>query len=277
MRKREKRNSFTLATAFLLLAIFCVSSIGLIVAAAVNHVPVERGEGFQASLISPVAQGEGTRAEVLTPEVIPDGAVEPEPFEPFIPNLKDDEKFIDMDSAYDFSTQYDYSNATISYRNGSYVVSGGTYTAQATNCIYANTSDETPFPYGTIGADIMNNGSDSGIIFGLSANVNSFWEGAGVSYYFAFVSFEGVLFLGRTVNGVWSSLVYTDIVGFNKANTYNLKVVYRVDKVVLVLNDEPLLVYRTDTPLEGTGWGIRTGIVGATVSNLTISNKVTLD
>ena len=138
-------------------------------------------------------------------------------------------------------------------------------------------SSYAPFPYGTISADVMNNGSDSGIVFGLSTIRNSFWEGAGVSYYFAFVSYQGILFLGRTVNGVWTTLTYTDIIGYTADTTYNLKVLYRVDKIVLLLDDVPMLSYRADAPLSGTGWGIRAGAAGATISNIKISNKVTLE
>lgn len=274
---KEKKSAVLKVTAFALTAVLCCSTAALIVAAAVNHVPQERVEGNRASTVMPVVAGAGSSAEVLTPQIVTGGGTEAEPYEPFIPNLKDDEPFIDMDVAYDFSTQYDYTNASLVYCNGNYSISGGAYTATAANSIYANRNAETPFPYGTLSADVMNNGSDSGLIFGLSSNVSSFWEGAGVSYYFAFVSFEGILFLGRTVNGGWASLAYTDISGFDANETYHLQVVYRVDKIVLALDGVPMVSYRTDTPLEGTGWGIRTGAVGATISNITISNKVTLD
>lgn len=274
-KEKNKKCSFLLATTFLLLTIFCCSSIALIVSAAINHNPVERVEGEQASIIKPVVQGAGSGAEVLRPEVVPEEEIKP--FDPFIPDLKDDEPFIDMEAAFDFSTQYDYTNAALTCRNGASSYVDGVYTTIANSSIYANTDANTPFPYGTISADIMNNGSDSGLVFGLSADMQYFWEGSGVSYYFAFVSYEGILFLGRTVDGVWSSLTYTDIEGFETTKTYNLSVVYRVDKIVLILNGVPMLSYRTDVPLSGTGWGIRTGINGATVSNLTISNKVTLE
>ena len=85
------------------------------------------------------------------------------------------------------------------------------------------------------------------------------------------------MFLGRTHNGKWDSLAYTDIAGWASTKTYNLKVVYRIDKIVLILDGVPMLSYRTDTPLSGTGWGIRTGCVDAVISNLKISNSVTLD
>ncbi len=274
-KENSKKRSFLLATTFLLLIVFCCSSVALVVFAVINHNPVKRIDGAKAELITPIVQGTGVGAEVLVPEVITDE--EAGPFNPFIPNLKDDEPFVDLETAFDFSAQYDYSNAQLIGKSGACTYKDGVYTAIAANSIYANMDASTPFPYGTISADVMNNGSDSGLVFGLSAIGNYFWEGAGVSYYFAFVSFEGILFLGRTVNGVWSSLTYTDITGFQTTNTYNLTVVYRVDKIVLILDGVPMLSYRTDVPLSGTGWGVRTGAIGATISNVKISNKVTLE
>ena len=271
-----KKKTF-LSFKYLILFVLIPSLLGasVYVAASLSYVPEERVDGNQAVTISPsVVQG-----GVEAPVVIPEEAVKEEDstFDPFIPGIFDDEPFIDMDSSRDFSTQYNYGEAVLTSKNGNCTISNGVYTATTSSSIYANMDSNTPFPYGTISVDVMNNGSDSGIVFGLSANSNSFWEGSGVSYYFAFVSYEGVLFLGRTVNGSWASITYTDITGFDASNTYNLKVLYRVDKIVIFLDGVPMLQFRTDEPLAGTGWGIRTGAVGAKISNLQISSKVTID
>ena len=272
---KKKKTLLSLKYLILFVLIPTVLGASVLVAAALNYVPEERVEGNKAITISPTVMQGGTGAQVLVPEVITDK--EDSTFDPFIPGIFDDEPFIDMENSRDFSTQYDYSGAVLTSKNGNCTIENGVYTATTSSSIYANMDASTPFPYGTISADIMNNGSDSGIVFGLSSISNSFWEGNGVSYYFAFVSYQGVLFLGRTINGSWSSITYTDITGFNASNTYNLKVLYRVDKIVIFLDGVPMLQFRTDEPLTGTGWGIRTGAVGAKISNLQISSKVTID
>ena len=262
---------------FLSLTLTCLLGITVLVAAATNYIPTEQADGRETSAINPQVSGQGSNAEVVVPEIIPEEVVVKPPFKPFIPGFTDDEPFIDIEDNRDYSKQYDYTNAVLSVKNGSCNVEDGVYTTTGNSSIYANMNSDTPFPYGTISADVMNNGSDSGIIFGLSSNQSSFWEGNGISYYFAFISYEGNLFLGRTNNGTWDTLSYIKIAGFDKTSTYNLKVLYRVEKIVLFVNDEPLLSYRTDEPLTGTGWGIRTGVAGAVISNVKVSNKVTLD
>jgi hypothetical protein len=272
---KKKKTFLSLKYLILFVLIPTVLGASVYVAASLNYVPEERVEGNKAVTIYPSVLQGGESAQVVIPEVVTGN--EGSEFNPFIPGIFDDEPFIDMDSSRDFSTQYNYEGAVLTSKNGDCTVENGVYTATTGSSIYANMDASAPFPYGTISADIMNNGSDSGIVFGLSANSNTFWEGAGVSYYFAFVSFEGVLFLGRTVNGAWSSITYTDITGFDASATYNLKVLYRVDKIVIFLDGVPMLQFRTDEPLTGTGWGIRTGIAGAKISNLQISKKVTID
>ena len=264
---------------YFILSLLLTGLLGLsiFVAAATLYIPVERTEGNKVSSTAPTVKGQGSSAEVLVPDVIPDSEVVKPPFNPFIPGLGVDDPFIDMEDDRDYSKQYDYTNAVLSPRNGSCTISEGVYTTTANSSIYANTESATAFPYGTISADVMNNGSDSGLIFGLSSNSNQFWEGQGISYYFAFISYEGNLFLGRTDNNAWSTLSYVKIAGFDKTATYNLKVLYRVEKIILFVNDEPLISFRTTEPLSGTGWGIRTGIAGAQISNIVISNKVTVE
>ena len=261
------------------LTLMCLLGVTVLVAAATNYIPTEQADGRETSSINPQVSGQGIGAEVLAPEVIPEEeevVVKP-PFNPFIPGITDDEPFIDIEDDRDYSKQYDYTNAVLTAKNGNCNVVDGVYTTTGNSSIYANISPETQFPYGTISADVMNNGSDSGLIFGLSSNKNTFWEGSGISYYFAFISYEGNLFLGRTNNGTWDTLSYVKIAGFDQTATYNLKVLYRVEKIILFVNDVPLLSYRTDEPLTGTGWGIRTGVAGAVISNVKISNKVTMD
>ena len=257
--------------------VICMLLTNILVCSALNYTPEKQSDGSKAQAVAPEVNGAGDSAQVIYPETVDGESEEKEPFKPFIPSFTDDEPFIDMEDNRDYSKQYNYEGVVLSPKNGACTVSDGVYTCTDISTIHANLSPESAFPYGTISVDVMNNGSDSGIIFGLSSTQNYFWEGSGVSYYFAFVNFEGVLFLGRTVNGTWSTLAYTNIAGFSATKTYNLKVLYRVDKVVLFLDDVPMLYYRTEKPLAGTGWGIRMGVAGATISNIAISNKVTAE
>ena len=274
----EKKKLFESARHLTLLSItLCVLCASILVVAAVSFMPEKRGDGKSAETISPSVSQVGDSAQILVPETVGEDVVEKVPHETFVPEYTDDEPFVDMEIDRDFSTQYDYSFAGMYAASGEFESLDGKYTAKTANAMNVHMSSYAPFPYGTISADVMNNGSDSGIVFGLSTIRNSFWEGAGVSYYFAFVSYQGILFLGRTVNGVWTTLTYTDIIGYTADTTYNLKVLYRVDKIVLLLDDVPMLSYRADAPLSGTGWGIRAGAAGATISNIKISNKVTLE
>ena len=274
-----KKENVILSTKRLVLfsLILSVLAISVVVVAALSISPQKRGDGKEAESITPKVSMVGDSAEVLIPEVVDEKPEEEKPRDPFIPSIEDDEPFVDMEESRDFSKQYDYQYADLTLKYGKFDVSNGVYTATKESTLYAHTSGAAPFPYGTISADVMNNGSDSGIVFGLSSNKSTYWEGSGVSYYFAFISYEGILFLGRTDNGTWSSLAYTDIVGFDQSKTYNLKVLYRVDKIILFLDDVPMVYFRTEKPLIGTGWGIRAGAVGAQISNIVVSNKVTVE
>lgn len=274
----KKKNSILNAKHLVLFSVIMILlALSIIAVAALSYSPEKRGDGKEAESITPKVSMVGDSAEVLIPEISDEKPEEEQPREPFIPSIEDDEPFVDMEESRDFSKQYDYQHADLTMRYGKFDISNGIYTATNASTLYAHTSSYAPFPYGTISADIMNNGSDSGIVFGLSSNKSTYWEGGGVSYYFAFISYEGILFLGKTDNGTWSSLAYTDIVGFDQSKTYNLKVLYRVDKIILFLDDVPMVYFRTEKPLIGTGWGIRTGAVGAQISNVVVSNKVTVE
>ena len=275
MKKNKINVSLKPVVLFVLIAsILCTT---VLVVAALSYMPEKRGDGKEAETITPTVSGVGSGAEVILPEAVDEKPAEKPSYEPFIPEFTDDEPFVDMDTFYDYSKQYDYSYAGMYPANGGATYQDGVYTATAANTLYVHMSSYAPFPYGTISADVVNNGGDSGIVFGLSTVKSTYWEGVGVSYYFAFINADGTFFLGRTVNGTWSTLAYKDIVGYSAAKTYNIKVLYRIDKVILFLDDVPMISYRATTPLTGTGWGVRMGTVGSTVGNVSISNKVTLD
>ena len=184
----EKKKIFESARQLTLLSVtLCILCASILVVAAVSFMPEKRGDGNSAESIYPSVSQTGDSAELLVPEIQEEGTTGDTPREPFVPEFEDDEPFVDMDVSRDFSTQYDYSFAGMYAANGAFESSDGTFTATTANAMNVHMSSYAPFPYGTISADVMNNGSDSGIVFGLSTVKNNFWEGAGVSYYFAFV------------------------------------------------------------------------------------------
>ena len=262
-----------------LLSLGLVSVIGTttLVLANATYKPEANKPGNSAATITPDKKGDGENAEVLLPnEQEAQGSEELKPFEPFVPEIIDPDPFVDIEETGDYSTEYDYTNASVSARYGNCTIDNGTYTATTSASIYANFDEQTPFPYGTLNATVKSNGGDTGVIFGLTSNQFSFWEGSGISYYFAFVNKDGVAYLGKTDNGKWSELGTATIPSFSTQATYNLSVLFRGNRIIMSIDNVIYVNTRDFAPLTGTAWGLRTGIVGATVSNLTASSKVTI-
>lgn len=246
-----------------------------IVFASATYKAQEKAAGNQATIIVPDQKSEGEKADILVPIVKEnDDSSEGKPFEPFVPEIVDPDDFVDIDQTGDYSIQYDYTNATIESRYGLCNVVEGSYTAVSSSTIYANFDESTPFPYGTLSAKIKTNGGDTGVVFGLSSKTQSFWEGAGISYYFAFISMDGVVYLGKTDNGVWSELGTASLPGYSSQATYELTVMYRGSNILLLVDGTVYVNVRDAAQLTGTAWGIRTGISGSVVSDVKISSDV---
>lgn len=263
---------------FLSLGLVSVLGTTALVYAATNYNPKVKADGNKINTtIVPEFKENGASAEVVNPIEIKKEEENPEKEEyvPFIPEIYDDDPFIDIDVSRDFSTQYNYSGAVLSPKNGTFTEEDGVYTASAP-AISANLGSETPFPYGTISADIVNNGTDTGLIFGLSSTSSTFWEGNGISYYFAFISQDGLAYLAKTDNGTWAPYSTINIPGYDPLQTYELKILYRVDRILMFINDELYVNFSDQSPLTGTGWGIRSGGNGAQIGNISISSKATL-
>lgn len=197
-----------------------------------------------------------------------------ESHEEFIPGIIDKDEPIIPNDDFDYSTQYDYSSFELTNSKGNFEKVETTYTALETNSIASVIDEKIPFPYGTISADIVNKGTDTGIIFGLSSNQESYREGAGISYYFYFVSLGGSAYLGKTDNGKWYTLGESTMANYNPEQSYNLKVVLMSDTIICYLNDEYSLAFRDTNRLKGTGFGIRSGGNSATISNLSITSEI---
>ena len=232
-----------------------------------THNAVVTEQGAVAGTVTPsvdTSQGGGTTGG---------GAVLPD--EPYVPDILDHDPSVEIGGDFDFSKTYDYTGAVdaMTRRFGSGTVTDGSYLMSSNGTIYANTDTAQAFPYGTISADVINNGADAGLIFGITTPQTQFFQGAGISYYFYFVSMAGYAYLGRTVDNGWEALTTATIPGFNKSTSYNIKAVFKGNKIMCYLNGEYLFVYTDHTALTGTGWGIRCNNgQNATISNIRLTS-----
>ena len=143
-----------------LLSLGLVSVIGTttLVLANATYKPEANKPGNSAATITPDKKGDGENAEVLLPnEQEAQGSEELKPFEPFVPEIIDPDPFVDIEETGDYSTEYDYTNASVSARYGNCTIDNGTYTATTSASIYANFDEQTPFPYGTLNATVKSN------------------------------------------------------------------------------------------------------------------------
>jgi len=199
----------------------------------------------------------------------------------YVPDIKDFDDNIEIGGDYDFSATVDYTGAlgAMTLRNGTASENAGVYSMESNGSLYACTDATYKFPHGSISADVINNGADAGIIFGLSASGERFFDGgSGASYYFYFVSMSGYAYLGRTTPGsVWVALQSVKIDGWAKTTKYNIKAVFRGNRVVCYLDGQFLFAFTEQTPLTGTGWGLRCNNgTGATISNVVLTSSVAL-
>ncbi len=228
---------------------------------------------------NPDKTGDGASAEQVTPETSGSQGSDSGSSDSsssgsnWQPGIFDYDQDIPIGGNYDFSTVYDYTGATLTAASGNMTAIAGVYEATSGAAIYANRNTSTPFPYGTYSADVINKGTDTGIIFGLTASASTFWEGAGISYYFFFVSMSGSAYLGKTDNGAWSALVTPSISGWSATTKYNVKVIFKGNKILGFIDGKHMLTYTDASPLTGTGWGIRAGGTGATIENLQITSS----
>ena len=239
------------------------------------------GQG-DAQVVSPTENPAPGEYPVVSPSLNPDGnlggsdSIDPGlPSEPFIPEIEDFDNPVEIGGSYDFSTQYDYTGATLTLVDGYFIVdqdeNGYYYQASGSRALSVNTS--VAFPYGTISADVINNASDTGIVFGLSSTKTHFWEGSGISYYFFFINFGGTAYLGKADNGGWAALAEYIIPDWTASTSYNIKAVFMGNKILCFLNDQHIFSYSDANVLTGTGWGVRAGDSGAIIKNVQISSQ----
>lgn len=139
------------------------------------------------------------------------------------------------------------------------------------------------FSEGSISVDITlgTTAGDNGIIFGLKNTTGStkFWEGAGVTYYFFFISAAGTAYLGKTTNGQWTVCGNDTTSSFALNKTYTLTVSRDksnagYDVINCYVDDVLYVSYKDSIATDGTGYGLRAGLSGIKYANLEVSEEV---
>jgi len=194
----------------------------------------------------------------------------------WLPDIYDyDNVTPDYGTSYDDSTKYNYSGISYTAKQGNFSTSGSTYTTTAASTIAVNSS--IPFPYGTLSADLVYKGGDSGIIFGYKNTGTATWEGSGIQFYFLFINASGKFYLGKSVNNSWSSLAEKYIGVTDQQHTYNIKAVVVSNKIICLIDNVVAFTYVDSAFLTSTGFGFRAGVSGTAFKNVTVTNDYVFD
>ncbi len=186
---------------------------------------------------------------------------------------------VQVTNEYDFESEhyvldngYNYTYpSTFTTLQGTFSLSGTTHTASADSSIMVNT---TPFRYGSIQVDMTSpNTGDNGIVFGYTNWGTNTWEGANMSYYFLFVNYQGIVILGKSDLGAWSTVAQSNgVVVRDFSVSHKLLLVYKEREITVYLDDAKLFTAVDPAPLFGAGYGIRAGNSGAMFANFTITS-----
>lgn len=136
-------------------------------------------------------------------------------------------------------------------------------------------SDSRTFTNGTLEVNVSLSGdyTDNGIIFNVEENNLTNYFEKGVSYYFYFVNLNGLAFLGKVNNGVWSPLSSVNINSFDPLGNYKLKVVKENEKIYCFL-DNKIIFMCNDNTIHGNKVGLRAGGTSVGFSSLKIDEIV---
>lgn len=163
--------------------------------------------------------------------------------------------------------QYEnYSDYTV--RNGSFTTATNGLKSNSANALA--TKNNSYFKYGSLSAKVTLGGTtnDCGLVFGLTSNSTSYWEGNGISYYFLFISSTGYVSLGKTDNGNWSNYGWIALSNFSANASYTLKVVKDDATIYCYVNNSLLITFADSSVLTGTGYGVRAGASNVTFSDI---------
>lgn len=169
-----------------------------------------------------------------------------------------DDKPIPPPYEFDDSEKYDYAGVTYLNKVGSFIRSGGTYTAY--DPIFNVSLNYTPpFPYGTLSCTVRSNDLvDTGLLFGVS-DCGAAYDDAKMSYYYYFLGMGGYAYLGKWVGatGTWSCLKNVSVGTVDPNKDYKLKVVLKGNYMVCYMDDEIMFGFKDKEFLTGTGYGLR--------------------
>jgi len=153
---------------------------------------------------------------------------------------------------------------------GGFTTSGSNHTSTAANSLMINT---TPFRYGSIQVNLKaSNSSDNGIVFAYSNSGSATWEGNGLSYYFLFVNFQGIVILGKTDNNAWSTVGQGGVAVKDFSVAHKLTLIYKEREIKVYLDDALQFTCYDPAPLFGSGYGIRAGGNGVAYTDFTITS-----
>ena len=166
-------------------------------------------------------------------------------------------------------------------KNGNFVWENGKYIASTNDALAI--SQDLSMANGTLSTRMKKsvNNEDSGIVFGVTYSGNeldSYWEGNGVSYYYFFVNINNCAYLAKSDNGAWKQLGRVpSIGGYNYENEYPLSVSFENGYIRCFVGEECLIKYEDSTPLTGTGVGYRAQKSGTSYSDLVVSETIKKD
>lgn len=163
-----------------------------------------------------------------------------------------------------------------------YKVVNGSFAANGTNAVQSKTNNAMAInktgtlKYGSLEATLTLAGtaSDNGIVFALTeGSASTYWENAGTSYYFYFVSQIGNAYLGRVLDGSWLMCAEKPISGFNASGTYRLRVERDTSGITCYVNGDMYLYYTETIPLSGNQYGLRAGTAGVSYTDVVAEEK----
>ena len=169
----------------------------------------------------------------------------------------------------------------LNVKNGNFTYADGKYTALKDNSLAI--SKTMTMSNGTLSTTLTKSTGieDSGIVFGVTYSgeeLNSYWEGEGVSYYYFFVNVNNCAYLAKSDNGVWRQLGRVEgIINYNEESDYPLAVSFENGYISCFVGDDCLIKYQDSNPLTGTGVGYRAQKEGTCYTDLVVSETVRKD
>ena len=195
-------------------------------------------------------------------------------------SICDDEGVVDTSQTRDIVLK-EITDLDLNVKNGSFKWEDGKYIATADYSLAI--CQDLSMANGTLSTTLTKSTGfeDSGIIFGVTYNgeeLNSYWEGAGVSYYYFFVNLFNGAYLAKSDNGAWVQLGRIEFISnYSEGSDYPLSVSFENGYISCFVGDQCLIKYQDSNPLTGTGVGYRAQKEGTCYTDLVVSETVRKD